>query len=175
MTKRPARSKARPVDARRQPPVSPLVDLGRRTIDPAWINATGHLRAAEYVVVFEDAIGSFLDRIGCSAKDIRRTGTAPVLAEMHVLYRRELRAGETVAVSLQVLGLSERSAHVFLRMAETGSNELAASVELVIVNLALDGRKPAAWSASQLAVLRVLAEAHAVLPRPTEAGRGIGR
>lgn len=151
----------------------PFVMLGERKITAAWTNTAGHMRAAQYVVLFEAAINRFLADIGCSDADIARRGAAPVLAEMHVSYARELKAGDRVAITLQVLEIGAQSLHVYMRMAERASGAEAAGVELMILNLDLAARKPRAWSMSQLAMLSVLEESHAELPRPAAVGRAI--
>jgi len=152
---------------------SVLIQLGERQVSAKWVNAAGHMRAAQYVVLFEEAIGRFLADIGCSDADIARLGAAPVLAEMHVTYGRELKAGDNVAVTLQLLGLDARAVHMLLRMTERAGAAAAATVELMILNLGLASRKLEPWSASQLATLAAIAENHADLPRPPEAGRAI--
>lgn len=150
------------------------VDLGRVNVDVGWVNASGHMRAAQYVIQFEAAIERFLARIGLPEAEQRVAGAAPFLVEMHVCYRRELKAGEEVDISLQVLDLAVTRLHVIMVMQLAPSGRLVATTELDIVNIALQSRAPVPWPEPARVELEELRRAHAAIERPAETGRSIG-
>jgi acyl-CoA thioesterase FadM len=150
---------------------APLVLL-RVAVRPEWLNASGHMRAAQYIVLFDEAIEGFLARIGLASAP--GAGAAPFLMEMHTCYQRELHAGEEVHISVQVLGAGEKRMHLIMFMQREG-NDVVATTELAIVNVALESRRAQCWTPQQRGTLTALVGAHANLPAPRQAGRAILR
>jgi acyl-CoA thioester hydrolase len=148
---------------------APLV-LQHVKVQPEWLNDSGHMRAAQYIVLFDEAIQSFLTRTGLS--NAREVGAAPFLLEMHTCYQRELRSGDEVHISLQALGMAEKRVHLIMFMRDS-RNDLVATTELAIVNVVLDSRRAQSWTRQQQDTLTALMSAHAGLPVPTQAGRSI--
>jgi acyl-CoA thioester hydrolase len=148
---------------------APLV-LQRADILPEWLNASGHLRAAQYIVLFDQAIEAFLAHIGLSgAQD---SGAAPFLLEMHTCYQKELHEGDEVCIEVQALGVAEKRVHLIMLM-RTAAGEIAATTELAIANVALEGRRAQPWTARQRDTLAALMRAHSELPTPQQVGRAI--
>jgi acyl-CoA thioester hydrolase len=148
---------------------APLI-LQRTTIRPKWLNASGHLRAAQYIVLFDLAIEAFLDRIGLSGG--RDAAAAPFLLEMHTCYQKELREDDTVRIEVQALAVAPKRVHLMMLM-RTDAGEIAATTELAIANVALTTRRTEPWTLRQLDTLARLMKAHAGLPVPPQAGRAI--
>jgi acyl-CoA thioester hydrolase len=149
---------------------APLV-LERVNIRPEWLNASGHLRAAHYIMLFDRAIEAFLERTGLSAPSAK---AAPFLLEMHTCYQKELREGDEVRIDVQALGATEKRVHFIMAM-RTADNEVAATTELAIANVALSTRRTEPWTPDQRTALAALVQAHAKLPIPPQAGRAIAR
>ena len=86
-------------------------------IEAHQTNALGHLRAAEYVALFDDAIMRFFAIAGLTGPDLKHRGhTTPFLMDLHATYLRELGAGDQVAITVQVLDVDARRARIFLQM-----------------------------------------------------------
>jgi acyl-CoA thioester hydrolase len=148
---------------------APLV-LYHVRVRPEWLNASGHMRAAQYIVLFDEAIESLLTRIGLS--NAREVGAAPFLLEMHTCYQRELRSGDEVHISVQALGMGGNRVHLIMFMRDS-RDDVVATTELAIVNIALDSRRAQSWTRQQQDTLTTLMSAHAGLPVPPQAGRAI--
>jgi acyl-CoA thioester hydrolase len=116
---------------------------------------------------------AFFPQTGLTDAGLRHAGTSPFLRDLHACYLRELTAGQRVRITVQVLGYDERRAHIILLMREADAEDLVATCELAILNVGLAGRRPAPWSAAQLPIWRALADAHATVPRPAQAGRAV--
>jgi acyl-CoA thioester hydrolase len=144
--------------------------LQQVSIQPAWLNASGHVRAAQYIVLFDQAIEAFLKRIGLS--EAQDTGAAPFLLEMHTCYQKELREGDEVVIEVQALGVGHKSVHLIMSM-RAATSEIAATTELAIANVALRARRAQPWTAQQRDTLTALMKAHSGLPVPPQAGRAI--
>lgn len=148
---------------------APLV-LQHVRVRPEWLNASGHMRASQYVVLFDEAIQPFLARIGLS--NPREVGAAPFLLEMHTCYQRELRSGDEVRISVQALGMGGKRVH-FIMFMRDGREDVVATTELAIVNVTLESRRAQSWTRQQQDTLTALMSAHAGLPVPPQAGRAI--
>lgn len=148
-----------------------LLELLERSVEPEWVSALGHMRAAQYVALFDDAIMVMLPGLGITDRVLRAGATSPFLSDLHATYLREVKGGERVHITGQLLEWDGRRVRIMLAMDVAGAP--AATCELLIVNMDLAARRPAAWSAAQAAAWTALAAAHAALPRPATAGRAV--
>lgn len=151
-----------------------LVDCGRRRIEADWVSVIGHLRAHQYVALFDSAMTAFLTGTGLTDAELRSGGTSPFLCDLHACYLKELGAGDEVGIAAQVLGVDEQRGRVILLMTTEPAGVLAATCELAILNIDLATRRPCQWSPAQTAIWQRLAASHARLPVPPQAGRAIG-
>lgn len=149
----------------------PLIEA---TIAAADTNALGHLRAAAYVALFDDAIMAWFPRSGVTDAQLLHAGTSPFLMDLHTTYLRELKARQHVAVAAQVLDVDARRVRLILLMTELQHQTLCATCELAIINMDLASRRPVPWSPAQMAIWSGLQQAHAGLAMPPQAGRAIG-
>jgi acyl-CoA thioester hydrolase len=94
--------------------------------------------------------------------------------DLHACYLAELAAGEVVRIAVQHLDHDPRRARLMLTMHTVADGRLAATVELLLINMHVEARKPVPWSAHQLSRWQSLSEAHATIAMPRQAGRAIG-
>ena len=138
------------------------------------VNALGHLKAAEYVRLFDDAIALFFPLTGLADKDLRHVNTSPFLMDLHACYLSELRPGETVDIAARYIEHDNRRARLMLTMDAVADGRLCATCELLLINMDVIARKPAAWSGEQAARWELLRAAHGELPLLPQAGRAVG-
>jgi acyl-CoA thioester hydrolase len=131
------------------------------------------MRAHQYVALFDEANTAFLCGAGLTDAELRRENTSPFLMDMHVCYLKEVRGGSDVALAVQVLGYDARRARVILMMQVLPGSVLAATCELAVLNMDLVTRRACPWTPDQMAIWRRLADEHADLPTPPQAGRAI--
>ena len=148
--------------------------LHQATVAPSQVNALGHLRAAEYVRLFDDAIPVFFPLTGLADQDLRHGTTSPFLMDLHACYLSELRAGEAVSIAARHLDHDARRARLILTMEAVADGRRCATCELLLINMDISARKPVPWSATQTAIWGQLKAAHASLPPLPQAGRAIG-
>lgn len=152
----------------------PLVYRG--TVRPEWIDYNGHLNLAYYMVVFDHGTDAFWDAFGLDEGYRARTGTSTYALESHVVYHRELREGDPVRITTQLLDFDAKRLHQFHRLQHDTAHYLAATNELLFINVAVGRSKSAPFDADMLGTLARIMRAHRLLPRPPEAGRmGIRR
>ena len=148
--------------------------LHQATVARSQVNALGHLKASEYVRLFDDAIPVFFPLAGIADGDLRHVNTSPFLIDLHACYLSELRPGETVQIAARHIEHDARRARLMLTMDAVADGRLCATCELLLINMDVVARKPAAWTATQITAWDRLRTAHASLPLLPQAGRAIG-
>ena len=150
-----------------------LLDLHRETVHPDWVDYNGHMNVAYYVLVFDHATDTFLDEIGLDTAYREATGNSVFVAEAHLTYEKEIMDGDNLRITTQVLDSDAKRMHIFHRMYTNGSDEVAATNELMILGIDLASRRVAPMADLVAANLSAMQNAHAALPNPYQAGRAI--
>src|SRR5437016_3948413 len=81
-------------------------------VEPAWIDYNGHLNMAYYNVLFDRAVDEVFEMLGCGADYVAK-GFSTFTAEVHVRYLRELKEGDPVRVTFQLLDYDSKRMHYF--------------------------------------------------------------
>jgi acyl-CoA thioester hydrolase len=150
------------------------LDLHREIVRPEWIDYNGHMNVAYYVLAFDRATDVWFEHLGLGDAYRARTGCSLFALELHVLYAAELKQGDPLRITTQLLGFDDKRLHFFHRMyhAETGTP--SACLEIMGLNVEMAARKAKPFPADSLPRIEAVAAAHESLPRPPEAGRVIG-
>lgn len=150
------------------------LDEHRDTVRPEWIDYNGHMNVAYYVLVFDRATDVWFEHLGLGEAYRTRSGSSIFALELHVLYLAELKQGDKLRVTTQLLDHDEKRLHFFHRMYHAERGTLSACIEIMVMNVDLATRKARPFPPDVLARIAAVAEAHAALTRPSEAGRVIG-
>ena len=142
-------------------------------VRPEWIDGSGHMYAAYYVVAFGEANDAVLDMLGLGDRYREQSRSAPFLLEMHTTYLREMREGAGFKVTFQLLEYDQRRLRYFLSMHHADDGHLVATVETAIIHVDLATRKSSDLPDTALAKLAEIHESHKHLTFPPQAGRGI--
>lgn len=153
-------------------PLGPPRVLSTR-VRPEWVDYNGHMSESRYLQVFGDATDALLRRIGVDAA-YRAAGRTFFTVETHLTHQRELKAGESLYVTTQVLALDAKRLHLFHRLHREHDLALAATAEQMFLHVDTTAGRAALIDAAVQARLELLAGAHAKLPQPTERGRSVG-
>lgn len=149
------------------------LELHRESVRAEWIDYNGHMNVAYYVLAFDHATDAFFDYVGLDESHRDENGGSTFAAESHVCYLREVREGDPLRFTTQLLGYDAKRLHYFHRMYHAEQGFLAATNELLSLYVDLNTRRVAAMPQAVQARLAELMTTHAVLPRPPEAGRVI--
>ena len=148
----------------------------RGTVLPEWIDYNGHLNLAYYMVAFDHGTDAFWDAFGLDDAYRARTRTSTYALESHVTYRRELREGDPFRVTSVLLDFDAKRIHYFHWMYHDTENYLAATNELLFINVDVERSRSTSFAPDMLETLGRIREAHRPLEVPPEAGRmGIRR
>ena len=106
-----------------------------------WTDYNGHLNVAFYVRIFDIAADVMLDNFkmgGESAKQDKRT---TFVAEMHTIYKQEVRLGEEVETHITYVDHDKKRIHYRLSMFHKEKKYLAATNEVLSLYVDLGKRK----------------------------------
>ena len=146
----------------------------RDVVRSGWIDENGHMNMGYYVVVFDYATDAWLDFIGLTRQYKAAHGVMTFSLESHVTYRRELREGDELRFTTQLLGFDEKRIHYFHEMLHAREGYLAATNELMSLHVSAETRRSAPMARELLEGLEEIQRAHRALPIPPQVGRVMG-
>jgi len=149
---------------------APPLPCYRTRVPAAWIDYNGHLHESRYLQIFGDATDQLLRSLGVDTGYLDG-GHSYYTVETRLALRRSLLAGDAVTVTIQLLGADDKRIHAYLTLLR-GDQTVATAEHLYLhVDTVAGTAAPAAPEVAGR-VAR-LAEAHAGLPWPQDAGRRI--
>ena len=144
--------------------------LYKDLIVPEWIDYNGHMNVAYYVLVFDRATDEFFDFMGMTVEYRAASNASAFTAEMHVNYIREVKEGDGVFVTTQLLGYDEKRFHYFHSMYHAEQGYLAATSELLCLFVDMNQRRVTQMPPPILDRLAEIKQSHAALPLPEQVG-----
>ena len=142
-------------------------------VEPQWIDYNGHLNMAYYNVLFDRAVDEAYELIGIGLDYLKTHGHSTFTAEAHMRYLRELHDGDPVRVTFQLLDYDAKRVHYFEQLLHAEEGWLSATSENMTLHIDMAAKKVVPFPDSILRTLERMKAAHAHLPRPEGAGRGI--
>ena len=158
-------SSARPWRGGRIP--APL-RLHQATVREAWVDYNGHLTESAYLLIFGDSSDAFFRFFGVD-EDYRASGRSLYTAETHLHNLREVRRGERLRLTVQVLGADSKRLHIAHEMYNEAST-LVATAEQMLLHVDTRAGKVSPFPAQIAGRLQQIREAHATLPVPAYVG-----
>jgi len=141
---------------------------------PDYLDRNGHMNVGYYSVLFDQALDRPWHLLGLGYDNIAKNGHSTFALESHVTFQRELREGDALDFTFQVLDVDAKRIHYFMTMLHRRERWLAATLESISICINMSARRSAAWPDHQLARLQQVYQAHRQRPRPPEAGRTVG-
>ena len=118
-----------------------------------WTDYNGHLNVAFYVHIFDIAADIMLDSFkmgGESAKEEKKT---TFVAEMHTIYKQEVRLGEVVETHLTYIDHDKKRIHYRLSMFHKEKKYLAATNEVLSLYVDLEKRKVTEFESDRIILM----------------------
>ncbi len=145
------------------------MDTYNGTYEIRWsdLDANGHVNYSSYIDAAGDLRYRFFTQHGFPPPKFVELGVGPVYTAIHAYFLREVRIGETIAITYALAGLSPRGGrwkvHHDIRK-ENGKRAVSIDLEGALLDLAT--RKPVLPSADLLAVFALIPrmEGFEVLP-----------
>ena len=150
------------------------LDRYRDVVRPEWIDANHHMNMGYYLVVFDFATDEFMRWVGLDMAHRRAQRVTTFCLEAHVTYHREVREGDTLRFTTQLLAHDAKRLHYIHAMYHAAEGYLAATNELMSLHVALETRRGAAMAPEVLARLAAIHDEHGRMARPPQVGRVMG-
>ena len=141
-------------------------------VRPEWIDHNGHLNMAYYNVLFDHGVDHMLELVGCGPDYLKARNFSIFTAEVHVRYLRELKLGDRVRATVQLIAHDARKLHIFQELHHE-DGWIAASSEGLFLHVDLGGPKVVPFPADIAERLRSLQHCHDTLSTPEGVGRMI--
>ncbi|MEO7397131.1 MAG: thioesterase family protein, partial [Ilumatobacteraceae bacterium] len=146
-----------------------------------WVDYNGHTNDSRYAQLSCDAADVFLRLIGMDAEHLRG-GHSWFTAESHISYLAQSMAGDPVYVTTQVLHHDPKRLHLFNRMflaagadAHVDADDtLIATGEHLYLHVDTVANRSVPAPQEMIKRMAVIAQAHALLDMPPQAGRYVG-
>jgi acyl-CoA thioester hydrolase len=152
---------------------APFVSSPMR-IEPHWIDYNGHLNMAWYTVLCDRAVDEAFEVIGLGPDYRSERDASCFTAEAHIQYKRELRIGDPVRATVQLIDFDDKRIHVYAELRHAREAWLSATVETMNVHVSMADRKVIPFPPDILANIAIMKAAHSRLPRPEALSRIIG-
>lgn len=149
-------------------------DAYRAVVRPDWIDHNYHMNMGYYLVVFDLATDEFLRWIGLDEAHRRQHRVSTFCLEAHITYHREVREGDPLRFTTQLLAYDAKRIHFVHAMYHASEGYLASVNELMSLHVSQDTRRATTMTPAILERLARIREAHAALPQPSQVGRVIG-
>ncbi len=144
-----------------------------RQVPQSWTDYNGHMNETNYLEVSSQATDAFMELIGADANYIA-SGNSYFTAETHIRYVAEVKAGENISITTQVLTGEGKKMKLFHRIFAS-SGDLVATCETLQLHMDLKARCTSLPSAEVAGKLNFYARAHADMSSPEGSGRYVGQ
>jgi acyl-CoA thioester hydrolase len=152
---------------------APFVSSTMR-VEPAWIDFNGHLNMAYYHVIFDRALDEGFGLLGIGPEYVEERNGSFFTAEVHTVYKRELKLNDPVRVTLQLVDYDEKRLHYYMEIRHATEGWVSATMEGLSLHVDLETRKVVPLPEDIGANLAVMKAAHGRLAKPQTLGRVIG-
>lgn len=145
---------------------SALVVVAPFPVPDEWIDHNGHMNLARYADAFYRAVRHLSDALGFSPEFKERTSTASFAANLAISYRREVVAGERIRLESRIIDHDRKRIHAWHELILDDSDTVAATAELLSLNIDRTTRRVADMPAEALERVAAMCAAHRSLPTP---------
>src|SRR3712207_4653629 len=96
---------------------------------------------AYYHVLFDRAVDEGFGVVGLGHDYLEERGASYFAAETHTLYKRELKLGDAVRVTLQLIDFDKKRLHVYMEIRHATEGWVAATAENLSLHVDMETRK----------------------------------
>lgn len=151
---------------------APFVWRGLKVL-PAWVDENRHMNVAFYLKCFDDAFYGVYETWGIDFAEVHKRGYSTFAAENHLTYLGELFLDEAFSIETVLLDHDRKRIRWFNIMRKADGS-IAATCEWLVLFVDFHRRRVTAMPDDLFDRLAEIKAAHDALPRPPQAGRGIG-
>ena len=145
--------------------MSDLLETYRGAVYPWHCDHMGHMNVMWYVGKFDEATWNLFAAIGLTPSVLRTSARGMAAVRQNITYRRELHAGDVVAVGSAVLEMRDKVVRFVHEMRNAENGEIAALCELTGVHIDTGTRKACSFPPEIASRGRALLRAYDLAPR----------
>lgn len=143
-----------------------------RQIEPAYamkipaefLDENSHVNVQYYLRLVERGMGQIFAKVGMGEIYAAADVFGNFALEQHIRYLSEILVNEHVSVHIRLLELREKRAYFMGFLVNDAREQLAATVELVMMNVDIRARRGAPFPPEAFAQLEAMRQDHASLP-----------
>ncbi len=118
-----------------------------------YTDYNGHLNVAYYVRIFDIAADVMLDNFNMGGESAKQNSKTTFVAEMHTIYKQEVRLGEEVETHLTYLNHDKKRIQYRLSMFHKEKKYLAATNEVLSLYVDLSKRKVSEFDSDRIILM----------------------
>ncbi len=118
-----------------------------------WTDYNGHLNVAYYVHIFDIAADVMLDHFNMGGASAKKDKKTTFVAEMHTVYKQEVRLGEEVETHVTHIDHDKKRIHYRLSMFHKEKKYLAATNEVLSLYVDLNKRKVSEFDSDRVILM----------------------
>ena len=149
------------------------LNLHTAVVQPDWLDYNRHMTEGYYGVAFGFVTDAYMDFVGIDAAYRRRTGCTIYTVETHICFLRELKAGDPLRFTTQLLAFDSRRMQVFHQMFHGDEGYLAATFETMMLHVNQATMQVTPFPPDILTRFEAVYALHKELARPSQVGRAI--
>lgn len=134
------------------------------TIPETFLDENQHVNVQYYLHLVERGLGEIFRRVGLGERYAAADEIGNFALEQHIRYLAEILVDDRVAVYIRLIELSPKRAYFMGFLVNDSREELAATVEVVMMNVDIVGRRGTPFPAAAKAQLNALLAKHQTLP-----------
>ncbi|MDR7254271.1 acyl-CoA thioester hydrolase [Nocardioides sp. BE266] len=123
------------------------------TVEPGFIDLNGHMNIRHYLDAGAQSADIICRRIGIDDDYRARRRLGVFTAEHHISYFTEMHEGDRFTVHTLWIDRSERAGHLVAMVLDRTDEVLSCVVEIALVHVGMDSRRPAPFPADIAAVI----------------------
>jgi carnitine 3-dehydrogenase len=139
-------------------------------VEPDWIDYNGHMTESSYLWAFGEASDALFRYVGID-EAYRAAGRSFYTVETHLNYYKEMKNGELLRFTTQLLELDEKRLHLFHAMVHGLTGELAATTEQMLVHVDMKAAAASPITPDVYMALSAIMAVHQTMPIPRQVGR----
>ncbi len=146
------------------------LNLYHCVVDATWIDYNGHMTESSYLWAFGEASDALFRYVGIDDA-YRAAGRSFYTVETHLNYYQEMKQGEPLRFTTQLLGLDEKRLHFFHAMWHGTTDILVCTTEQMLVHVDMQASAAAPILPEVYTALSAILAVHQPLPIPKQVGR----
>ncbi len=147
--------------------------LHRDVVKADWVDEYEHMNLSYYVLICDQSTYAFWELVNDSKALKQRDGLEYAVVESHVNYLQELRLGDPVRVTTQLIAYDSKRFRIFHELYHEKDGFLSATNEIMALGFDLNSRAICKFNQTVQNNLTTLFDSHKHLDQPRNAGRAI--